>query len=248
MNITGGCQCGAVRFRAESLGEASICHCRMCQKATGGLFGPYATVKAAELVWTRGERARFQSSNKVWRGFCQACGTPNPADQDICARCHQKLLIVSGAPGEEAEDLARDRDADFSLDEHLLERVSILEEAVKRTAETVQRLVEALHKQEKNLLVSQTGFGTLRELLERRRLIGREEWADLWQAKMDYQLKALEKRRMRKNTTHWRRLHCTAEASSARVPSRVANTLVQLPASPTSSTQRVESSVAGALV
>ncbi|KAB2964985.1 MAG: tetratricopeptide repeat protein [Thermoanaerobaculia bacterium] len=126
--------------------------------------------------------------------LCQSCGAPNPAEQDLCARCHQKLLVLSGPPSEEVEDLTRDRDADFSLDEHLLERVSILEEAVKRTAETVQRLVEALHKQEKNLLVSQTGFGTLRELLERRRLIGREEWADLWQAKMDYQLKALEKR------------------------------------------------------
>lgn len=75
MGISGGCQCGAVRFRVDDeLGEASICHCRMCQKATGGLFGPY--VGAPELVWTRGERKRFQSSNKVWRGFCEACGTP----------------------------------------------------------------------------------------------------------------------------------------------------------------------------
>jgi hypothetical protein len=72
--ITGGCQCGAVRFRAEALGEASICHCRMCQKATGGLFGPYVALDG--LSWTRGERKRFQSSNKVWRGFCEACGTP----------------------------------------------------------------------------------------------------------------------------------------------------------------------------
>lgn len=126
--------------------------------------------------------------------LCQACGTPNPADRDFCGRCHQKLLVLSGPTGEDGEEFGRDRDADFSLDEHLLERVSILEEAVKRTAETVTRLVEALHKQEKNLLVSQTGFGTLRELLERRRLIGREEWADLWQEKMDYQLRALEKR------------------------------------------------------
>jgi len=74
VSVTGGCQCGAVRFRADALGEASICHCRMCQKATGGLFGPYVALEG--LAWTRGERRRFQSSNKVWRGFCEACGTP----------------------------------------------------------------------------------------------------------------------------------------------------------------------------
>lgn len=75
MSITGGCQCGEVRFRVEGgLGAASICHCRMCQKATGGLFGPY--VEAPGLVWTRGAPRKFQSSNKVRRGFCGDCGTP----------------------------------------------------------------------------------------------------------------------------------------------------------------------------
>ncbi|HSM13329.1 MAG TPA: tetratricopeptide repeat protein [Thermoanaerobaculia bacterium] len=126
--------------------------------------------------------------------LCQSCGAPNAPDRELCSRCQQKLLILSGAVGEENEEFEQDRESEFSLDEHLLERVSILEEAVKRTAETVGRLVEAFHKQEKNLLVAQTGFGTLRELLERRRLIGREEWADLWQTNMDYQLRALEKR------------------------------------------------------
>ncbi|MGO4319648.1 GFA family protein, partial [Agrobacterium sp. MCAB5] len=34
---TGGCQCGAIRFRAtgdlkDDLKDSSICHCRMCQK------------------------------------------------------------------------------------------------------------------------------------------------------------------------------------------------------------------------
>lgn len=77
MSFRGGCQCGAVRFRVDGeAGEVSLCHCRMCQKATGGFFGPYVGVKTSELVWTRGERKRFQSSNKVWRGFCEACGTP----------------------------------------------------------------------------------------------------------------------------------------------------------------------------
>jgi hypothetical protein len=77
MGVTGGCQCGAVRFRIDAaLGEASICHCRMCQKATGGLFGPYVSAPFEALVWTRGAPKRFQSSNKVRRGFCEACGTP----------------------------------------------------------------------------------------------------------------------------------------------------------------------------
>ncbi len=126
--------------------------------------------------------------------FCQACGAENAGDLEYCGRCHQKLLVISGGAAGEAEQFESDRGGDFSLDEHLLERISILEEAVKRTAETVQKLVAAVQKQEKNLLVSQTGFATLRELLERRRMIAREEWADLWESKMDYQLRALEKR------------------------------------------------------
>jgi hypothetical protein len=73
-NLTGGCQCGAVRFRAKRLGRASICHCRMCQKAFGSFFGPLVTGFGVE--WTRGAPSWFQSSNKVRRGFCAQCGTP----------------------------------------------------------------------------------------------------------------------------------------------------------------------------
>lgn len=73
MSISGGCQCGAVRFRVERLGRASICHCRMCQKAFGAFYGPY--VDSVGLTWTRGAPKYFQSSNLVRRGFCGDCGT-----------------------------------------------------------------------------------------------------------------------------------------------------------------------------
>ncbi|WP_157015173.1 GFA family protein [Mesorhizobium xinjiangense] len=74
---TGGCQCGAVRFRIEgALGEPSVCHCRMCQKAFGNFYAPLVSVRKAKLAWTRGEPKRFQSSNHVRRGFCGECGTP----------------------------------------------------------------------------------------------------------------------------------------------------------------------------
>ena len=74
---TGGCQCGAVRFHVEgALGDASVCHCRMCQKASGNFYLPLVSVHRAKLTWIRGEPKRFRSSNHGYRGFCGECGTP----------------------------------------------------------------------------------------------------------------------------------------------------------------------------
>ena len=128
--------------------------------------------------------------------YCQVCGALNRDDHEYCVRCHQKLLVLSGALHEEEEGYEEGgaQEESFSFDEHLLERISILEEAVKRTTDTVRQLLGALHKQEKNILINQTGLSAMRELLEQKRFIGWEEWSDLWESKMDYQLLALEKR------------------------------------------------------
>lgn len=75
-DFSGGCQCGAVRFSATRLGRPSICHCRMCQKATGNFFAPLVTVYAEDFQWTRGTPHWFRSSAHIRRGFCSDCGTP----------------------------------------------------------------------------------------------------------------------------------------------------------------------------
>ena len=127
--------------------------------------------------------------------FCQACGAHNPDEQEYCGRCQQKLLVVSGGLLEEDPSFEEPTEGEeFSFDEHLLERISILEEAVKRTAETVRHLLSAVGKQERSILINQTGLATVRELLERNRIVSRDEWSELWEARMDYQLLALEKR------------------------------------------------------
>jgi hypothetical protein len=75
--ITGGCQCGTIRFSTEGLiDNAHICHCRMCQKAVGNYFAAIVGTPKEELTWTRGTPARFRSSEDVERGFCASCGTP----------------------------------------------------------------------------------------------------------------------------------------------------------------------------
>lgn len=77
IDVTGGCQCGAVRYRASAMFDNShICHCRMCQKAVGGPFAALVAAPREVLEWTRGEPATFLSSAQVARGFCAACGTP----------------------------------------------------------------------------------------------------------------------------------------------------------------------------
>lgn len=74
--MTGGCQCGAVRYELFQVPESTVCHCRMCQKAVGGLFAALSKVKISNFAWTRGDPARFQSSSAAERHFCAACGTP----------------------------------------------------------------------------------------------------------------------------------------------------------------------------
>ena len=75
--VTGGCQCGAIRFAVEGGPQRpSICHCRMCQKAFGAPFAALFEVKRAAFRLTHGELAVYRSSDLVERGFCRNCGTP----------------------------------------------------------------------------------------------------------------------------------------------------------------------------
>ena len=74
---SGGCQCGAVRYAFDrAIEKPHICHCRMCQKASGNYFVPLGGVLRTDLRITRGEVAWFHSSDPVRRGFCRDCGTP----------------------------------------------------------------------------------------------------------------------------------------------------------------------------
>ncbi|MCD7059612.1 GFA family protein [Pelagibacterium xiamenense] len=74
---SGGCQCGAVRYRfSQRPRGAHVCHCRMCQKAFGAFYAPLVGGPPDTFDVTRGEIAVFRSSDQAERGFCRDCGTP----------------------------------------------------------------------------------------------------------------------------------------------------------------------------
>jgi hypothetical protein len=75
--LTGGCQCGALRFALSAAPlRVTLCHCRMCQKASGAPFASFAEIAKDSFAWTRGKPASFRSSSIAERDFCKACGTP----------------------------------------------------------------------------------------------------------------------------------------------------------------------------
>ena len=74
--MTGGCQCGRVRYSAEVADlDAYLCHCRMCQRATGGFAAALKQVPHGAVSWER-EPDRYRSSPIAQRGYCRECGTP----------------------------------------------------------------------------------------------------------------------------------------------------------------------------
>lgn len=75
--MTGGCQCGRIRYTVRIEDDtAYLCHCRMCQRATGGVFAALKQVSRAAVRWTTCEPDRHASSPIAVRGFCARCGTP----------------------------------------------------------------------------------------------------------------------------------------------------------------------------
>jgi len=78
--FSGGCACGAIRYECSAEPAFSWnCHCRDCQRASGGAFCPVLYVPRTALTVT-GEGKYYdvkaESGNNVSRGFCSQCGSP----------------------------------------------------------------------------------------------------------------------------------------------------------------------------
>ena len=73
--MTGGCACGAVRFEADvDSDDAYLCHCRMCQRATGSLSIAFKNLPQADVRWLSGPDW-YESSPIARRSYCRKCGT-----------------------------------------------------------------------------------------------------------------------------------------------------------------------------
>ena len=86
--VTGGCACGAIRYEctAEPLFTWK-CHCRDCQRSTGGGAAVNVAFSKSDGQFTKGAPKEHASAGttgqQTHRGFCAECGSPISARADL---------------------------------------------------------------------------------------------------------------------------------------------------------------------
>lgn len=77
----GSCLCGAVRYEVSGPYQwMAHCHCSMCRKHHGALYGTTVGVEPQNFRWLQGQVAivHYRSSSAFERPFCGHCGSTVP--------------------------------------------------------------------------------------------------------------------------------------------------------------------------
>ena len=108
--------------------------------------------------------------------YCQKCLAVNALGQDFCSRCGTRLMIVvesTSARFEAAEQ-------SVSTDEHLLERISIVENRLTRLTERLERSLDLLLRQAQNSYFDRSLIKTLINILSDDGVVESARLEQLW--------------------------------------------------------------------
>lgn len=103
--ITGGCNCGAVRFEVRApFDSAGYCHCTRCQRRTGAAASPAGVVSAAAFAIVAGDDAiaTWRPEGGKAKSFCSRCGghlfagEPDGGPDEVIG---VRLGAIDGDPG-----------------------------------------------------------------------------------------------------------------------------------------------------
>lgn len=123
----GSCLCGAVRFEITGPNKwFTHCHCSMCRKHHGALYGTSIGIEQQNFKWLQGEAdiVHYRSSPAFERPFCKHCGSVVPdtsgevvvvpagtveGELDMQPRAH--IFVASKSPMSEISDELKQFDA-----------------------------------------------------------------------------------------------------------------------------------------
>ena len=101
-DVRGACLCGAVAFGiAPPYRWFAHCHCSLCRKHHGSLFGTGLGVARDRFEWLRGadDVVHYSATTAFERPFCRHCGSTLPAVSHDDRFWHVPAGLLDGDPG-----------------------------------------------------------------------------------------------------------------------------------------------------
>jgi tetratricopeptide (TPR) repeat protein len=115
--------------------------------------------------------------------FCQRCTFPNPYNREVCSACGTRLMIITNTATATAyggtEGLLRP-----TIEEHLLERVSVLESSLQRAHEQLEMLLDLMHSQATSGLYDHAMLDALVEHLSEQGAVEESKLEALWRGRI----------------------------------------------------------------
>jgi len=109
--------------------------------------------------------------------FCQKCRAANPLGQEFCLRCGTRLMLVVQPPS------ARVGSAETTPnEEHLLERLTILENTMARLAERLEQGLKLLLRQSETAYTNHALVKSLIEVLSDCGVVDSDRLESIWRS------------------------------------------------------------------
>src|SRR5918992_537714 len=112
--------------------------------------------------------------------FCQNCRAANPLGQEFCQRCGTRLMLVVRPPS-----MRVDFPETTPHEEHLLERITILENTMARLAERLEQGLKLLLRQSETAYTNHTLVKSLIEILNECGVVDNRQLESKWRAECD---------------------------------------------------------------
>jgi hypothetical protein len=109
--------------------------------------------------------------------FCQKCRAANPLGQEFCQRCGTRLMIVVQPPS-----VRVDIPSTTPHEEHLLERMTMLENTLARLAERLEQGLKLLLRQSETAYTNHALVKSLIEMLNECGVVDNSKLEAMWRA------------------------------------------------------------------
>ena len=133
-------------------------------------------------------------ANDLPGSYCQNCLAWNPGDRETCVKCGTRLLILAG--DQTWEDEPDEPEGGEDLEEHLLERITGLEETLRRVETYLETVSDQLGKLERSEVMLRNGLMALVQEMEQKRQLDAHAFSQRWEQLVEENLHLISAREL----------------------------------------------------